>query len=270
MKLIAISVATSSTGVGAMVYPFLIKLLTESMGVKGTLLILGGISLNAIPLAVLWSDPKYRSLSKYIVHTTEFDIGQSLIDETKSNGKDVPNGEEIIKDDDRVKDDSSEVQILLTAKCTCIDNDIGGQTCMDGNTKCESNMISEKGTSKFENTNVSRRAKTGSEGIVSKFIETITYKPFSVLICAYACAMPVLFTFEILYLDVLETKGLSRDNGITLIIIMNGVCIPSRIFPGLIHKIPRCSSSLGMIIGPLLFMMGIILLKLVSGSAGLY
>ena len=266
MKLIAISVATSSTGIGAMVYPYLIKVLTESMGVKGTLLILGGISLNAIPLAVLWSDPKYRRLSKYIVHTTEFDIGQSLIDETKCNGKDVPNGKEIIKDDDIAKDDSSEVQILLTAKCTCIDDDVGDHTCINGNT----NSDSQNEAGKCENTDVYCRAKSGSEGIVSKFIETVTYKPFSVLICAYACAMPVLFTFEILYLDVLETKGLSRDNGITLIIIMNGVCIPARIFPGLIHKIPRCSSTLGMIIGPLVFIIGILVLKLVPGSAGLY
>ena len=253
MKLIAISVATSSVGIGAMVYPYLIKVLTESMGVKGTLLILGGISLNAIPLAVLWSDPKYRSLSKYIVHTTEFEVGQSLIDD----GKDVPNGSENTNDKHSAKDGHSELQTLLTT---------GGNKCINGNT----NSDSEKGTSKYEKTNISCKAKSGSEGIVSKFIETVTYKPFSVLICAFACAMPALITFEILYLDVLETNGLSRDNGITLIIIMNGVCIPSRIFPGLIHKIPRCSSSLGMIIGPLVFMMGIILLTLVSGFAGWY
>ena len=249
-----------------MVYPYLIKIMTESLGVKGTLLILGGISLNAIPLAVLWSDPKYRSLSKYVTDSTVNDARQSLPDEEKRNKKNVSDINKITTDNHSAKDDNSEFQILLTGSN---DND-GDHTCMNDNTNSESGEKDKKGRSNYKKTDASSRVKSHSEGIVAKFLNTLTYIPFSVLICAFACAMPALLTFEILFLDVLETSGLSRDSGITLIIIMNGVCIPARIFPGLIHKIPRCSSSLGMIIGPLVSMTGILLLNLASGFAGSY
>ena len=269
MKLIAISVATSSVGVGAMVYPYLIKVLTESIGVKGTLLILGGISLNAIPLAVLWSDPKYRSLSKYVEATTGVDTSQALIDKMKSDDNNIPNDKRNANDkhSENEKEAIAEVQNLLTEKCTSIEDDggVGDHACING----FRNSDSKKMRRNDRNKKVCYRVTSRSDGIVAKFVETVTYTPFSVLICAYACSMPALITFEILYLDILETSGLSRDRGITLIIIMNGVCIPARIFPGLIHKIPRCCSSMGMIIGPLVFIMGMVLLTLVSGFAGL-
>ena len=41
-------------GVGGIIYPYLLQWLTETFGLNGTFLLLGGVSLNTIPLATLW------------------------------------------------------------------------------------------------------------------------------------------------------------------------------------------------------------------------
>lgn len=57
-RLIAVAVGQTAFSVGSMVYPYLVDWLVISYGLKGTLLILGGIMLNAIPLAFTWDNSK--------------------------------------------------------------------------------------------------------------------------------------------------------------------------------------------------------------------
>ena len=47
-------------GVGGIIYPYLLQWLTETFGLNGTFLLLGGAALNTVPLAVLWGVPKNR------------------------------------------------------------------------------------------------------------------------------------------------------------------------------------------------------------------
>ena len=43
-----------TSGTGSMVYPYVVDWLVKSYGLKGTFLILGGVTLNSIPLAFTW------------------------------------------------------------------------------------------------------------------------------------------------------------------------------------------------------------------------
>ena len=43
-----------AVGIGTVVYPYVIDWLVKSYGLKGTFLILGGVTLNSIPLAFTW------------------------------------------------------------------------------------------------------------------------------------------------------------------------------------------------------------------------
>ena len=51
-------------GVGGIIYPYLLQWLTETFGLNGTFLLLGGAALNTIPLAVLWGVPKNRKKAR--------------------------------------------------------------------------------------------------------------------------------------------------------------------------------------------------------------
>ena len=53
-RIIGLSVVSSASGVGAMLYPYLLSWMADVFGVSGTLLVLGGITMNGIPMALLW------------------------------------------------------------------------------------------------------------------------------------------------------------------------------------------------------------------------
>ena len=58
-KLVGLSVVSSAIGVGAMLYPYILTWMVDEFGLKGTFLLLGGITMNGIPMALLW-----RNLNK--------------------------------------------------------------------------------------------------------------------------------------------------------------------------------------------------------------
>ena len=53
-RLIGLSVVSSAIGIGGMVYPYLLVWMEDSYGLRGTFLLLGGITLNGIPMSLLW------------------------------------------------------------------------------------------------------------------------------------------------------------------------------------------------------------------------
>ena len=252
--MIALSVATSSIGVGAMAYPYLIKVTADNLGVKGTLLIIGGIATNAIPLAFLWSNPRYRRITKRIKKEEKVEVNLPLLKQDSHLNKD-PNtlhtGKEMngcaskeIHGEENYSKESSNGKLPADNKVY--------HTKIDDN---QADIIS-KGMAK--------------PGIFAIFISTVTYKPFFLLMCSLACAIPTVNVVEILLLDVLETNGQSRDRAILLQIILNFVAIPGRMFPGLVNKIPRCNSHVALIMGTVTSGLSLILLNITHGLAGIY
>ena len=53
-RVIGLSVVSTAIGVGSMVYPYLLSWMVDMFGLRGTLLLLGGITMNGIPIALLW------------------------------------------------------------------------------------------------------------------------------------------------------------------------------------------------------------------------
>ena len=63
MTLVATSVATASIGVGSVLFPYLIRVIEAKYGLRGMLLILGGITLNSIPLTLMWDNSVPNAIS---------------------------------------------------------------------------------------------------------------------------------------------------------------------------------------------------------------
>ena len=250
-KLVAIAVVTSSIGVGAMGYPYLFKISIEHFGVKGTLLLLGGVTINAIPLAILWSPPRNRHITKHADRPEGAEQQVPLIEKKSAVVCTSEAASSIIHKRSKNEEPLHYHMVISTNMPD------------DKNSECK---CSRAAANKYPPTIVDR--KTG--GMFAVFLPTITYKPFFALVCCFACAVPSVNMFEILLLDVLETTGLSRERCITLFIILNCLAIPGRIFPGLVNRIPRCSSGMAPILGAVISGVASCLLILTSGYVGKY
>ena len=72
-RLVGLSVVSSAIGIGGMIYPYLIVWLVDIYGLKGTLLIMGGITLNGIPMSLLWNHLNLRILISRGSNTSQND-----------------------------------------------------------------------------------------------------------------------------------------------------------------------------------------------------
>ena len=289
-KLVALSVATGVIGIGGTGYPYLLKICINHFGLKGTLLLLGGISMNAVPLAILWSPPGEKQVSRVIQikDKTEHD---TILVEHKSKKSQDPNDIDshnktdldktflnhkikqppVLTDIDSQNTTELDAFILPESKdentTAAVESHITISPLNKGNAHHQTLMHN-----KTRNGNANQRTKNSKKvsGLFTVFLPTIKYKPFFILVCCFGCVTPALNMFEVLLLDVLETSGLSRDSSVTSLIIYNSFAIPGRIFPGFVNKIPRCSSGMSSVLGTIISMIGAVLLIFTSGCAGKY
>ena len=73
----AVSVGACAIGVGSMIYPYFLDWLILNYGLKGTLLILGGITLNTIPLAFTWRSSEQNAPVCDCMCTSKKNTGQN-------------------------------------------------------------------------------------------------------------------------------------------------------------------------------------------------
>ena len=188
-RLVAVAIGITAIGVGSMIYPYVVDWLVLYYGLHGMFLILGGVLLNAIPLAFTWSNSKKKFNAS----------GDSALDNT-------------------------------------------AQSCPAKNSR--------------------------SCDICTSFVQTLRCKPFRFLLFGLTLSLTAMLVFEILSLDIFETKGMTRDQSISAYVAMQSAGIPGRFFPGLVNKIPRCSSAATLSAGLVLGGLGMIALNYIVGYIG--
>lgn len=67
-RFLCLSILSSAPSIGGLFFPYLLQWLGDTFGLNGTFLLLGGMSLNTIPLAALWNT---RTWEKKIQNHTE-------------------------------------------------------------------------------------------------------------------------------------------------------------------------------------------------------
>ena len=170
-----------AVGIGSMVYPYVVDWLAENYGLKGTFLILGGVTLNSIPLAFTW-------------HTSNH------VANIHAPGK--------------------------------------------------------------------RTSRQLLSGMCSNIVKVLKYPPFPFMLVGNGLGAGLVTVFDILSLDVVESTGMSRDRSITAYVALKAASIPARLVPGILDKIPGCSSVMTPAIGSMLGAVGMITLNFVSSFAG--
>ncbi|XP_045176440.2 monocarboxylate transporter 1-like isoform X2 [Mercenaria mercenaria] len=76
---ILMSIQSAAGGLGGMIFPFVLKYLSDHFGLKGTLLIVGGIYLQILPASLLWRDDEFKS--RKAVHLTEQNTNDTEVKE---------------------------------------------------------------------------------------------------------------------------------------------------------------------------------------------
>ena len=281
--LVALSVVTSSVGIGGIFYPYLLQFLIDLYGVRGALLVVSGISLNAIPLSLLWirteedlleeecgpENPSARRHSSVIdvevrVQNSKFvsDIKRTPLSKYQKTGAVSSRQEEFackgqLKRTRRVSwslPREHEVMQIAT-----VEIEVKKYLPLDGVAEADDGQI-ELDDEVF----VSTQLPTIKNNLKAAF----TNKAFMFLLFGLCFAFSSQNMFEILLSDILESCDLQRSQSVLLLMVLNGACIPGRLSSGLIVKIPGCMAVMAGIIGSVVAFISIIMLLFCAGFAG--
>ncbi|XP_045184278.2 monocarboxylate transporter 12-like isoform X4 [Mercenaria mercenaria] len=90
-RLLYLSVQTSGAGIGGMIYPFVIRYLSDLYGFRGSLLITGALVMNTVPGSILWKQHCNTSKSEeHTVVTNKIGEFQTRFQvQTEDNGENI-------------------------------------------------------------------------------------------------------------------------------------------------------------------------------------
>ena len=158
-RFICLSLLSLAPSVGGLFFPYLLTWLADLFKLSGTFLLLGGISLNTIPLVTLWNIPRTPKKAEH-------------------------------------KNDSTAVE------------------------QSKQTELSPKGSE-----------------FLKSIHETLKNGSFLFLMLGIGCSLSIINIHAILALDILESNGLSAEEGILAVIVTNGASILSRLVPPVTNKI---------------------------------
>ena len=279
----ALSVVTSCVGVGGIFYPYLLQYLIDSYGVRGALLIVSAITMNAIPLSLLWvrkdedlleeeSDSEYTSATRQSSIDVELTVQNSQI---LSDMKQTPSHSESgVSEKTRALASQPNEQLVCKNQSTgskrlfwsepemmqiaTVEVEVKKYSPLGGIAEAYDDEMGDDDV--FE----SRKLMT----IKNNLKATLTNKAFLFLLFGLCFAFSSQNMFEILLLDILESCDLQRSQSVILLMVLNGACIPGRLSSGLIVKIPGCMAVMAAILGSVVAFIAIVMLLFCVGFAG--
>ena len=277
--LVALSVVTSCVGVGGIFYPYLLQYLIDSYGVRGALLIVSAITMNAIPLSLLWVRKEEDLLEEECNSENPSATRQSSIDveltvqnsqilsvmkQTPSHSESgifektralssQPNEQFVCKN--QSTGSWSEPQMMQIAT---VEVEVKKYSPLGGIAEAYDDEMGD------DDVFVSRQLMT----IKNNLKATFTNKAFLFLLFGLCFAFSSQNMFEILLLDILESCDLQRSQSVILLMVLNGACIPGRLSSGLIVKIPGCLAVMAAILGSVVAFIATVMLLFCVGFAG--
>ena len=280
--LVALSVVTSSVGIGGIFYPYLLQFLIDLYGVRGALLVVSGISLNAIPLSLLWIrteedllDEECESENPYARrHSSVIDVevrvqSSKIVSDTKRTplSEYQKTGAVSSRQEESVcKGQSKRARRVSWSlprehevmQIATVEVEVKKCLPLDG--------VAEEKNDQGEDDEVfvSFQLPTIKNNLKAAF----TNKAFLFLLFGLCFAFSSQNMFEILLLDILESCNLQRSQSVLLLMVLNGACIPGRLSSGLIVKIPGCMAVMAAIIGSVVAFIASIMLLFCAGFAG--
>ncbi|KAL4225745.1 hypothetical protein ACF0H5_016434 [Mactra antiquata] len=213
-KLLLLSFLTTGGAVGGITYPFVLRFLSDMYGFRGALLILGGFTMNFIPMCLLWrqQSPKLdtqastRSVENLQLYQQTFNVSVSI-------------------KDDKV--------IIIKNKQLSKENDVNFirkfPVAFD---VAQTKRISIKPgkVTYFEDTD---RLQTLKQNLLS----LITNVEYMVFLIGFVISFASLALIIIFIADMFKDKGLTVEDATLGLLIMNIFGVFGRILPGLLMQI---------------------------------
>ena len=193
--------------------------------------------MNAIPLALLWRSPKNQNL-------------KAISKERSSSYADTRA--------------SSVDDMSITVTPSIFSSDAIDEQCDVSSLSDSRDSLLNEDTGEYQS------ARNPFLTIRNNILAIMANNAFLFLLLGFCFALPSQNMFEILLLDILESCKLQRSQSVVLLMILNAMCVPGRLVPGLIVKLPSCSSGMAPIVGSVISGVGVILLSLCKGYNGEY
>ncbi|KAL4219856.1 hypothetical protein ACF0H5_020267 [Mactra antiquata] len=216
-KILLLSIVNTGGAVGGIIYPFILRYLSDWCDFRGALLILGGFTMNCIPTCFLWKlrisrrcSTKSRKYEQDSNSSIQSDFSKTTIDKNKT--------------------------VRLTSRETNVSHDFVQTIPImldDSQTRRVSiqNGYLDKVTS-IEETDKYRSLK-------QNFRYLIKNTRFMLFVVGFVIAYPALSLIMIFIADIYEDKSLTVEDATLALQIMNIVGIFGRIIPGLLMQCQR-------------------------------
>ncbi|KAJ8311447.1 hypothetical protein KUTeg_010802 [Tegillarca granosa] len=239
-KLLAMSFVSFGSGIGAMSFSYILEILIQMYGWRGTLLILGGMTLNFIPAALLCvpvknkPEPETRNSSLSDMSSTGNNPGSmSNIGFEKEESNSFDERKNINKSNTFIETNHEQMNTNQPISEHRIENK-----------PIRSNEVSYRTNGNEQNTmslkhdfGVRKNAKSTWKGIKTVLQNRI----FLLYLLGMTFSLSAFNSILIFLIDFYQSKGLDRSNSVFVLFILNTVGAGGRFVPGLLKTIPHIS-----------------------------
>ncbi|XP_052798318.1 monocarboxylate transporter 4-like [Mya arenaria] len=221
---IVMSVLSTGSGVGGIIYPYIIAYLDEQYGLPGIFMILSGVLLNNIALMILWSSDNKPHKEKKSTNAP----AKETHDNPAFHMKEITSYNTEISQRTQQAHQNNIQHEALTSTI---------------NTEHNTNIVIIE---KLETTwgknrgNGESNKKTTETKLIIKdsLLSLIRNKVFMMYCVSFSFAMPALNVPVIFIVDIFVSRGFSMKNAIFALLMFNVFSALGRICPGLLLKIP--------------------------------
>ncbi|XP_045175480.2 monocarboxylate transporter 12-like isoform X2 [Mercenaria mercenaria] len=231
--LVLMSAQSAGGGLGGMLYPFVLEYLGDSYGLKGALLIVGGLYMQLIPASLLWTPRVKRS--------KEGNINISMSGEDRTKVKPAKHTEKVDKEcredtrflesDDKYQQTSTEDtadenndSVLIERQLTTIDDKQGRRKTEDKR-------------------NPEVKANNRGKDTVWESLKQLAFNPSFVLFAVgMGVAYPALGILFIFIVDLFLDAGLTEEEASLGLLLVHMFSIFGRLLPGIVMQSRRIAS----------------------------
>ncbi|XP_053384648.1 monocarboxylate transporter 9-like isoform X2 [Mercenaria mercenaria] len=219
-QILYLSVHATGAGIGGMLYPLLIKYLSDLYGFRGALLIIGAIGMNATPTCFLWKHHSNTTKPQKCVEVTnQIDEFQTLF-EVKTEDSD-----EIITIEKLKQSPSTEVYDSVY---------VSQYPVQQGDTKTKTVIVQGPGN-KSTHLKKSKPGQTLSES----FRHILHNKSFIFFVFGMVSLTPCITMMIIFVADIYKDNGLTNDDVSLGLLLLNVMSTVGRLLLGMIMQSTR-------------------------------
>ncbi|CAC5414368.1 unnamed protein product [Mytilus coruscus] len=237
-KMLSLAFVSFGSGIGGSIFPVILEILISRFGWRGSLLIIAGLMLHLVAIGISYAVPlKYNRSRRNSIARRSMELSKKNSDTfNESNIVTLPrydNGADVTS---KESDTNNQNEPALKSAQS------------DSNIKILSSDENKLNRASFISSELRRRSLYEvqenvdmNQTFLSIFKDIITNKVFMVYAFSLAISLASINATLIFFIDYFESKGIRRQDALTIYLLMNLTNSFFRLFPGFLKQAPHIS-----------------------------